>query len=161
VFYYTRVRPQCDFPILGSLFWAGDSRFCGTSHYFAFLRHRGRSKFAICFLLYQWTAFFDILWANTKSGNFESESSVQGFNGILLYPFSFLSFFLGGRRPNIITRLSGWWAPDQPLRTQKTVLGRCWPSLRPTPRANSSQCLCASMHPRGSQQSSPPEYQGT
>jgi len=33
----------------------------------------------------------------------------------------FLSFFLGVRRPNLITGLSGWRTPDQPLRTQEPV----------------------------------------
>ena len=37
---------------------------------------------------------------------------------------SFLSFFLGFRRPNLITGLSGWRAPDWPLRTQETVSDR-------------------------------------
>jgi len=33
----------------------------------------------------------------------------------------FLSFFLGFRRPNLITGLRGWQAPDYPLRTQEPV----------------------------------------
>jgi len=36
----------------------------------------------------------------------------------------FLSFFLGFRRPNLITGLSGWWTPDYPLRTQEPVPDR-------------------------------------
>ena len=36
----------------------------------------------------------------------------------------FLSFFLGFRRPNLITGLSGWRTPDQPLRTQEPVPDR-------------------------------------
>jgi len=36
----------------------------------------------------------------------------------------YLSFFLYFWRPNPITGLSGWWTPDEPLRTQETVLDR-------------------------------------
>jgi len=39
-------------------------------------------------------------------------------------PNHFLSFFLGFRRPNLITGLSEWRTPDQPLRTQEPVPDR-------------------------------------
>jgi len=37
---------------------------------------------------------------------------------------SFLSFFLGFRRPTLITGLSGWRTPNQPLRTQEPIPDR-------------------------------------
>jgi len=36
-------------------------------------------------------------------------------------PIHFLSFFFGFRRPNLITGLSGWRAPNEPLRTREPV----------------------------------------
>ena len=40
--------------------------------------------------------------------------------GVLFENF-FIYFFLGFRRPNIITGLSGWRTPDYPLETQEPV----------------------------------------
>jgi len=60
-----------------------------------------------------------------------------------------LSFFLGFRRPNLITGLSGWRAPDWPLRTQEPVPDRrtgaltsLWQTLPPT-----IQCFPRTQHP--------------
>jgi len=72
----------------------------------------------------------------------------------------FLSFFLGFRRPNLITGLSRWRATDWPLRTQEPVLDRgtrAFPSLWQTQadplsiRQNRSQCWWAGMYPRANQ----------
>ena len=52
------------------------------------------------------------------------------------------SFFLSWERiPNLITELSGWWAPNYSLRTQETVPDFCCPHLRLT-GVNTVQNFC-------------------
>ena len=54
--------------------------------------------------------------------------AVTAFCAVSGCPGTFLSFFLGFRRHDLVTGLSEWQAPDQPLRTQEPVQdrGTCW-----------------------------------
>jgi len=70
---------------------------------------------------------------------FLSESVVGGE-----YPLNQASafhFFLGWRTPNVITGLSGWWAPNKLLRTLKIV-----PDLSTGPAAAARHSKSARVH---------------
>jgi len=60
----------------------------------------------------------------------------------------FLSFFLVWQTSNLITRVSWWWCPNEPLRNRESILGHFSPTIMAEPPVgeNCLQCLCAGIH---------------